>query len=217
METRTRIVEAYTNQLREHGAPPLTVHAFCKSLNIAESDFFQEFASLESVESAIWGAWICGLTARLESGAEWKEFSARHRYLTFLFAFTESSLDWRSLMLTRFNPLSPVASPPFLKAFEEHSKPSLLTLFLTEYRQVRSRTGGNCKLSTLPFYTSTSGLLFPFCCEMKASASSARTLSSKRRSRLRLMLFVPKRSILRSILPVFSPPRLGGKCLEHTG
>jgi len=122
METRTRIVEAYTNQLREHGAPPLTVHAFCKSLNLAERDFFQEFASLESVESAIWGAWICGLTARLESGAEWKEFSARHRYLTFLFAFTESSLDWRSLMLTRFNPLSPVASPPFLKAFEEHFK-----------------------------------------------------------------------------------------------
>ena len=79
METRTRIVEAYTNQLREHGAPPLTVHAFCKSLNLAERDFFQEFASLESVESAIWGARISGLTARLESGDEWKEFSARHR------------------------------------------------------------------------------------------------------------------------------------------
>jgi hypothetical protein len=84
--------------------------------------FFQEFASLESVESAIWGDWISSLTKRLESGAEWKEFSARHRYLTFLFAFTESSLDWRSLMLTRFNHLAHVASPPFLKAFEEHFK-----------------------------------------------------------------------------------------------
>ena len=122
METRTRIVEAYTNHLREHGTPPHTVHAFCKSLNLSERDFFQEFAFLESVESAIWGDWISGLAAKVSSGAEWKDFSARHRYLTFLFAFTESSLDWRSLMLTRFSHLAPVGSPPFLKAFEEHFK-----------------------------------------------------------------------------------------------
>jgi hypothetical protein len=122
MENRTCIVEAYTNHLREHGTPPHTVHAFCKSLNLSERDFFQEFASLDSVESAIWGDWISGLAAKVSSGAEWKDFSARHRYLAFLFAFTESSLDWRSLMISRFSHLAPVASPPFLKAFEEHFK-----------------------------------------------------------------------------------------------
>lgn len=122
MENRTRIVEAYTTHLREHGTPPHTVHAFCKSLSLSERDFFQEFATLDSVESAIWGDWISGLAAKVSSGAEWKDFSARHRYLTFLFAFTESSLDWRSLMISRFSQLAPVASPPFLKAFEEHFK-----------------------------------------------------------------------------------------------
>jgi len=122
METRTRIVEAFTTHLREHGTPPHTVHAFCKSLDLTERDFFQEFASLDSVESAIWGDWILELTTKVSSGAEWKDFSARHRYLTFLFAFTESSLDWRSLLISRFSHLAPVASPAFLKAFEDHFK-----------------------------------------------------------------------------------------------
>ena len=122
MQNRTRIVEAYTTHLRENGTPPQTVHAFCKSLSLSDRDFFQEFASLDSVESAIWGDWIAGLVSKVSSGAEWKDFSARHRYLTFLFAFTESSLDWRSLMISRFSHLAPVASPPFLKAFEEHFK-----------------------------------------------------------------------------------------------
>jgi AcrR family transcriptional regulator len=158
MENRTRILEAYTAHLREHGTPPHTVHAFCKSLDLAERDFFHEFASLESVESAIWGDWISRLATSVSSGAEWKDFSARHRYLTFLFAFTESSLDWRSLMLTRFSHLAPVASPPFLKAFEEHFKTFAADIISHGISLARSPPEAPFKRSTPLFYTSTSVL-----------------------------------------------------------
>lgn len=122
MENRTRITEAYTSELLENGTPPKTVHAFCKAIGLAERDFFVEFASLDSVESAIWGDWIGHLISQISSGEEWKDFSARQRYLTFLFAFTESSLDRRSIMLSRFGHLGPVASHPSLRAFEEQFK-----------------------------------------------------------------------------------------------
>jgi hypothetical protein len=81
MENRPRILEAYTNHLREHGTPPHTVHAFCKSLDLSERNFFEEFASLDSVESAIWSDWIASVAAKVSGGPEWQEFSARHRYL----------------------------------------------------------------------------------------------------------------------------------------
>ena len=117
MENRTRILEAYTKHLQYHGTPPKTVHAVCQELDLSEREFFHEFASLDSVESAIWGDWISGLIASISNSSEWSNFSARNRYLTFLFAFTEASLDKRSLIILRFGHLSPVASPQYLKAF----------------------------------------------------------------------------------------------------
>jgi hypothetical protein len=122
MENRTRILEAYTKHLQHHGPPPKTVHAVCQELDLSEREFFQEFASLDSVEGAIWGDWISGLIASISNSSEWSNFSARNRYLTFLFAFTEASLDKRSLIILRFGHLSPVASPQYLKAFEAHFK-----------------------------------------------------------------------------------------------
>ena len=118
MENHNRIVGAYTKHLQHHGTPPKTVHALCEELALTEREFFQEFASLDSVESAIWRDWIAGLCEAVANGAEWNEFSARHRYLAFLFAFAEASLDKRSLLLLRFGHLAPVASPHYLKGFE---------------------------------------------------------------------------------------------------
>lgn len=118
METRDRIIEAFCENLREHGRPPETVFAFCKQLGISERDFFSEFASFEAVESDFWERFLDGVVKAVESGAEWEGFSARQRLLTFLYAFCEASLDHRSLMLARFSPLGPLSKPKFLRGFE---------------------------------------------------------------------------------------------------
>jgi hypothetical protein len=118
METRDQIVEAFCEHLREHGRPPETVFAFCKHLEITEREFFSEFASFESVESYFWERFLNGVVRAVESGSEWAEFSARQRLLTFLYAFCEASLDYRSLMLARIAPQGPLSKPKFLKGFE---------------------------------------------------------------------------------------------------
>ena len=118
METRERIRSAFGEHLREHGRPPETVFAFCKQLEIPERDFFREFASFDAVESDYWEHLVSSVVGAVEGGSEWKEFNARQRLLSFLYAFCEASLDYRSLMLSRLGPLGPLAKPNFLKGFE---------------------------------------------------------------------------------------------------
>ena len=118
METRHRILSAFSEHLREHGKHPETVFAFCKKLELPERDFFREFASFEAVESQYWENLVDHVVQGVEAGAEWQEFSARQRLLSFLYAFCEASLDHRSLMLSRIAPLGPLAKPLFLKGFE---------------------------------------------------------------------------------------------------
>jgi hypothetical protein len=118
METRDRILSAFSEHLREHGKHPETVFAFCKQLEIPERDFFREFASFEVVESQYWENLVGHVVHGVEAGVEWHEFGAKQRLLAFLYAFCEAALDHRSLMLSRLAPLGPLSKPPFLKGFE---------------------------------------------------------------------------------------------------
>jgi AcrR family transcriptional regulator len=122
METRTRIISAFCDTLREHGRPPETVFAFCKQLGITEREFFTEFASFDAVEGAYWEQLVDGVAAAVESGPEWPDFNARQRLLSFLYAFCEASLDHRSVMLARLSKLGPLPKPAFLKGFETRFK-----------------------------------------------------------------------------------------------
>jgi hypothetical protein len=122
METRDRIMAAYCENLREHGRPPETVFAFCKKLEIPEREFFREFASFDAVESAYWESLVDRVVVAVEAGAEWPQFTARQKLLSFLYAFCEESLDHRSVMLSRLAALGPLARPGFLKGFEARFK-----------------------------------------------------------------------------------------------
>ncbi len=122
MDTRSRIIDAFGEHLREHGEPPGTVFAFCKGLDISERDFFKEFSSFDAVESSYWEELVTHVVKAVEAGAEWSAFTARQRLLSFLYAFSEESLNHRSLMLSRLAKLGPVAKPGFLKGFEVEFK-----------------------------------------------------------------------------------------------
>jgi AcrR family transcriptional regulator len=122
MDTRARIIEAFSETLRETGHPPETVFGFCKRLDLPERDFFTEFASLHAVENAYWEQIIHRVILAVESGAEWAAFDARQRLLSFLYAFFEDALNHRSLLLARLAKLGPLARPDFLRGFESRFK-----------------------------------------------------------------------------------------------
>ena len=98
---REKILAAYIVRLKEEGRPPATVFRFCRDLGITEGEFFAEFASFDAVESEWWRRLAARAVQAVESGPEWAEFSARQRWLTFLFAWQDAAQEHRSLLLLR--------------------------------------------------------------------------------------------------------------------
>ena len=122
METNERITANFTEYLREHGRYPESIYLFCRELGIEEKAFFSEFGSFEAVEGGLWENLVNRVILAVESGPEWTSFSARQRLLTFHFAFLEEALNWRSLMLSRFGAISPLARPAWMRGFETRFK-----------------------------------------------------------------------------------------------
>ena len=122
METNERITASFTEFLREHGHYPESIYLFCRELGIEEKTFFSGFGSFEAVERGLWENLVDRVILAVESGPEWLSFSARQRLLTFHFAFLEEALNWRSLMLSRFGAVGPLARPAWMRGFETRFK-----------------------------------------------------------------------------------------------
>jgi AcrR family transcriptional regulator len=108
---RAEILSAFAAQWSEEGRPPRSVPRFCKALGTTEAEFYRHFPSLHAVEKAFWGDWTAGTIAAVAQGGDWEGFSARERYLAFLFAVVQSAAERRSLLLERFHGMLPVSNP----------------------------------------------------------------------------------------------------------
>jgi len=128
MSTREQILESYIEHLNDEGHPPASVHRFCKNLGITEKEFFTEFPSLDTVESAFWEALLDRVIHAVESGPEWAEFGAKQRLLAFLFAFCEEALNQRSLLLHRFGGLGVFCKPRRFAGMERRYKVFVRTI-----------------------------------------------------------------------------------------
>ncbi len=122
MQNREKFLEAFRGHVSRHGQPPASVHALCETTGLGERDFYTEFGSIESLESAFWEELFVQTLAAAESGAEWQQFDARQRMLAFLYAFLEKSLDVRTVLLLRFRHLSPLCNPEWLRGMERRFK-----------------------------------------------------------------------------------------------
>jgi hypothetical protein len=116
---RQRIEAAYLYEWKAEGRPPVSIFKFCQALGISEREFFLEYPTLESVEMHWWRDMMDRVIVSVESGAEWPDFSARHRMLAFVFAFTAAALDHRSLLLLRLGHAGPLKSVPEWSALDE--------------------------------------------------------------------------------------------------
>ena len=116
------ISEAYVDSLRKEGHAPVSLHRFCEALGISEKDFYMAFPNLDAVEKHFWKAWIESIFAAVSAGKEWSSFSAKERYLAFLFAFTGEALEHRSLLEQRFGKLTLLCSPTSLDSLKNSFK-----------------------------------------------------------------------------------------------
>ncbi len=108
---RDKIIGKVLDHLREHGKMPPTVYAVCRDLQISEKEFYQEFPSLDAVESAHWRNVMDHNIRKVENSSEWQGFNSQQRLLAFLYAYFEDSLCHRSLLLLRFGGLNVLQEP----------------------------------------------------------------------------------------------------------
>ena len=116
------ISEAYMATLQKEGHTPVSVHRFCKDLGIEEKDFYMAFPNLHAIEKHFWRSWMETIIAAVSSGKEWTSFSAKERYLAFLFAFTGQALEQRSLLEQRFGKLTLLCNPSSLDGLKSSLK-----------------------------------------------------------------------------------------------
>lgn len=112
---RAKILAAYAAHWAEEGHAPRSVARLCKGLGIDEAAFYRHFPSLHAVEKALWRDWMEGVISAVERGGDWDGFTARERYLAFLFALTQAAGKRRSLLLQCFHDTSPLSHPGALE------------------------------------------------------------------------------------------------------
>ncbi len=108
-------------QLR-HGENPVTVYAFCESLQIEEADFYKHFNSFRALEASIWTRFLETALQPVLNDAEYETFTAHEKVLSFYYTIIEVFKQNRSFVVLKLSGLSgtdvrPKSLEPFRKRF----------------------------------------------------------------------------------------------------
>jgi AcrR family transcriptional regulator len=100
---RSLILEGFISHVLEHGVEPASVFKFAKDLKMKEEEFYTYFTSFESVKSAVWISIYEESIKAIESQEVFKEYSAREKFLGFLFTWIEELKKNRSYLLSLYS------------------------------------------------------------------------------------------------------------------
>lgn len=115
---RKHILEGFKNHVLEHGDLPKSVFKFAKDLKMKEEDFYTYFTSFESIKSTVLVDIFDETLAQIESQGVFQEYSAREKFLSFLFTWIEELKKNRSYLLSIYE----VKSKSFLTLPKESAE-----------------------------------------------------------------------------------------------
>jgi hypothetical protein len=98
---KQQILETYKVYLLENGKTPASVYAFCKVLNISESEFYAYYNSLEAIERVFWLVVFESTLKHLEQDPVYQSYSAREKLLAFYFLWIQKLRENRSFVLLK--------------------------------------------------------------------------------------------------------------------
>lgn len=87
--TANNLLEAYMQAVLDSGQFPATVYAFCKEQGWEESDFYEQFGSLDGLRRTVWTAFFEQAVRRLEQSPDFQAAPAREKVLGFFYTFFE--------------------------------------------------------------------------------------------------------------------------------
>jgi AcrR family transcriptional regulator len=99
---RKLILEGFKNHVLEHGDLPKSVFKFAKDLKMKEEDFYTYFTSFETIKSTILVDIFEETLAQIEAQGVFQEYSAREKFLSFLFTWIEELKKNRSYLLSLY-------------------------------------------------------------------------------------------------------------------
>ena len=97
--SKDKIVSLYMNYVLEHNEKPKTVFHFSKQNNISETEFYNFFGTLESVEKEIFKMFYENTIQLIEKDKEYDTYDMRSKLLSFNFTFFELLTANRSYVL----------------------------------------------------------------------------------------------------------------------
>lgn len=101
--SKDKIVSLYMNYVLEHNEKPKTVFHFSKQNAISETEFYNFFGTLESVEKEIFKMFYENTIQLIEKDKEYDSYDMRSKVLSFNFTFFELLTANRSYVLFALN------------------------------------------------------------------------------------------------------------------
>jgi hypothetical protein len=94
------IVSKYVDHILTHGERPANVYIFSKKLGIEEQEFYEHYASFESIEQSIFTNFFQSTLDLLNQTEEYSLYDSKTKLVSLYFTFFEQLNANRSLVLT---------------------------------------------------------------------------------------------------------------------
>ncbi|EDM37530.1 hypothetical protein PBAL39_10311 [Pedobacter sp. BAL39] len=99
MATSQQIKTAYIDFVLSNDEQPKSVYSFVKKLKISEADFYEFYASFDSIERLIWVELTIETISTIQQQEVWQQYSSRERVLNFFYSYVEVLKRQRSFIL----------------------------------------------------------------------------------------------------------------------
>lgn len=99
MATAQQIQKGYLDFVLTNDEQPASVYSFVKKLKITEADFYEFYASFDSIEKNIWVEMTVETIDTLEQQAIWAEYTSRDKVLAFFYSYVEVLKRQRSFVI----------------------------------------------------------------------------------------------------------------------
>lgn len=121
---RVVILDAFKNHVLEHGSAPKSIFKFSKEIKMKEEEFYTYFTSFDSIKSAVWVNIFEETLNQIETQEVFREYSAREKFLSYLFTWIEVLKKNRSYLLSLYGDKkeSIMSLPSEAKEFKEKFK-----------------------------------------------------------------------------------------------
>ena len=128
---KTKLMELYIEETLNANKTPESVYLFSKTAGITEAEFYQEFSSLESLESEIFANWWTHTIKQATETEVYQSYSGREKVLSLFFMWIENLKSNRSFVQYlykrdhHFPPKMPAYIKPLKDVFIDSIKPIL--------------------------------------------------------------------------------------------